>query len=60
MGTQIESEHCVYLITHFLKNLHSFQTPLQQCQKWQYEIQMQTGLLTLEAHIKVHTTLSYL
>jgi hypothetical protein len=50
----------VHLIIHFFKNLHSFQTPLQQCQKWQNEIQMQTGLLMLKACIKVHTTLSCL
>jgi hypothetical protein len=50
----------VHLIIHFKKNLYSFQTPLQQCQKWQNEIQMQTGLLILKARIKVHTTLSCL
>jgi hypothetical protein len=41
-------------------NLPPFQTPHQQCQKWQYEIQIQTTLSILEAHTKVQTSLSCL
>jgi hypothetical protein len=50
----------LHLITHSLKNLPSSETLHQQCQKWQYEIQILTMLSILEAHIKVHTTLSCL